>query len=137
VVQDSSVVYSSLTEILAAFEEKNGAGTFHIRASDGVLHVAPTNALLDHPITVQSENVPLLQVGRLILDQVSASTHQSIKVGTIPLNIMKTPVTVRAKNERAADVLVRALSMSRQRLSWRLLYDYGYQSFYFNVHVVK
>jgi hypothetical protein len=129
--QNSSLVYNSLAEILAAFEQKNEAGVFHIRASDGVLHVAPNDALLDHKITMERENLSLREVVRVVLDQVSASTHQTIKFGTIPLNIMKAPVTIGAKNEQAADVLSRAFSSSHQKLSWRLLYDYGYQSFYF------
>ena len=136
--QDPGKTEQALRDMLVAFEQTDGAGTFRVLRADGAFHVVPDDkSLLDARVTLNLADRPLAEAIGTVMQQVSSPTGEAVKFGTVPANLMMKTLTIHATNERADDVLIRALMSTGRTLSWRLLYDFGYQAFYLNIHLVK
>jgi hypothetical protein len=128
---------ASLQEILNAFEQTNGVGMFRVVSQGGTFHVLPKEgSVLDAVVSFESGSRTLSETIGSILQAASDAKGEKIRLGTAPTNLMKQTVSLAAHGERASEVLSRALSFSGRKLSWSLLYDFGYQAFYMNIHAV-
>ncbi len=133
----SDQIEGALREMINAYDHVNMPGRFDLRTNGEVAHVLPKNNLLNERVTLERGTRSLLETVQIIVNGASQAKGESIKFGTIPINLMKKPITLGPLNERAGDVLATALAMSGRKLSWTLLYDYGYQAFYLNIHAVE
>jgi hypothetical protein len=129
----------TLREALDAYERTNEAGVFRVAFDEPMFHVSPaTGAPLDAAISIPAGTRSLDETVRIIRAAAAASTRARINLGTAPTNLMlQARVTLEATNEPARDVLARGLMLTGRKLSWQLLYDFGYDAYYLNIHTVR
>lgn len=124
-------------EILSSMLEAYNVGNddaFGLVQEDNLFHVIPTRSgntkgipterrsLLDVRVTIEPNSRSAYETLLLILLQVSSATGERVNLGTSPTNLLdRSRARLGAVDERARDVLVRALAATKMNLSWRLL----------------
>jgi hypothetical protein len=125
--------------VLQAFEQTGSPGAFRVVASGEGFHVVPADhALFDVRITVPARTQSVADAIPAILAEAARTSGSRILVGSVPLNLlMATTTSDGATGDRFGDVLARTLAATGKTLSWRLLYDFGMQAYYLNIHQVQ
>jgi hypothetical protein len=131
-------IAGALREVLAVFETGGNAGGFRLVEGNGAFHVLPKiNGVLDAPVTLGPGKRTLATLIAEMLASLSQTTGQTVLLATGPVNVLQqTSVDIAASNERAGDVLSRALFASGRKLSWQLLYDFGPKRYYLNIYQI-
>lgn len=141
-------------EVLAALIKKYNSDSY----SDGfglvqqgpLYHVVPIRSLdakgivkdrqsrLDVAVSVDDRDRNLYETLEVILKEVSTAVGMPVLLGNVPMNLLRSQrARVSAQNERARDVLVRALGGTKTNLSWQLFCDPGaLRICAFNLHLV-
>jgi hypothetical protein len=131
-----------------AYEATGYPGVFRVQQSTGMLHVVQVRVrskegvLTDRPsilATPVSLSVRDRTAEQIVLEVAQAVERSAgVQIGlNIPINVLRrVRVVGGAADEPALDVLVRALTASGRRLSWRLLYDPGQHMYGLNVYTV-
>jgi hypothetical protein len=130
-----------LQDLLEASEAAGNNKQFRVQSRDGVFHVLPkTGALLDTPLTFPAKDSALAEVVSGVVQLVGQSTGRKILVGAAPINLLRSAQLTGfgATNERAGDVLVRAMQTAAPgfKLSWQLLFDYARDTYYLSIQLV-
>jgi hypothetical protein len=95
-------------------------------------------AILDTPVSVQTETRSADKTVRAILSDLSAKTHTNLGLGTIPMNIMlESNVTIGGQNIPARTLLAQTLSALDFKLFWHLYYDADTKMYFLNVGTVR
>jgi hypothetical protein len=137
-VSGNAAVTAALQVVLRAAAEAGNADAFQARVDNGVFQVAPKKgSVFDVRITLPAADRTLNDTVTSVLDLVGQQTGERLVVAIAPVNLMmRQRVSLHADGERAADVLIRALSAGGRKISWRLLYDAGTATYYLNLHTV-
>jgi hypothetical protein len=139
-----------IQRILDAHTERNNPGRFRLQQEGEIFHVIPaqyrdssgrlvnTGSILDAPISFPEQERSVLKTLELIKNAVSQARGIKIEFGTVPANLLnRTSSRQGATNEKARDVLVRALKATNTKLSWWIFYAPGWKMYTFNVHWVR
>jgi hypothetical protein len=115
---------------------------FRVYSSNGVLHILPkTGALLDSSITLAVKQGSLGELVARVIQLVNQRTGKKVLVGVAPGNMFRMAqlTAFDATNERAGDVLVRAMQTAApsSKLSWQLLFDYTRDTYYLSIQIVE
>ena len=124
--------------------------TFRLLQTGDVFHVVPQasagrdgnpvnrRAALNTRISIEDSERNGLDLLQEIAKAVSRGSETPIELGTIPVNLfVGTRIRGGARDEVARSVLLRTLSATGVRLSWRLLCQPGLRQCALNVHAVK
>jgi len=159
---NSQTMASVLDKLIRAQSTRGEGGHFRVMQVGDVFHVVPTevrdrngnwiaqSSILDSPISLPTENRSEVGMIDAIVKAVSADAHVKVHIGSgIGGGIANPnrPASYRlgADNERASDVLMRALVLLNdpkagtwipQRLRWQLFYDHDGNEYYLNFSVV-
>jgi hypothetical protein len=143
---------ASVIQLLLDLHAARGnPGVFRlIQGADQTLHVVPsqikntngalTNVtpLLDAKISFPERERSAGETLEAIRAAISQTTGQTVLIGAVPTNLfVQQRLRQGAANETARDVLLRTLDATGRKLSWRLLYDPGWKSYFLSVHLVK
>jgi hypothetical protein len=155
-------IASVLKHLMQVQERAGLGGHFRVESEGEVFHVVPTEvrdrygnwaaqgSVLDVRISLPAENRSESEMFDAIANAVSAKTSYKIYMGSgVGQGIINTsnprPYKLGADNERAEDVLMRALALLSdstqgiwrpQRLTWQLLYDNSLSAYFFNASSV-
>jgi hypothetical protein len=129
---------AALQAVFDAFEQAGNPGAFRIVSTRTGFHVVPAeHALFDVPVTLPGRTRSLAQAIPEILAEAGAASGNRILVGRVPVNLLiRTTTDGGASGERFGDVLERILASTGRAISWRLLYDFGMNAYYLNLHGV-
>jgi hypothetical protein len=138
-----------LQEILIRSRGAGNAGDFWTELTQGGYHVVPVStrgksgsieafeSALDTRITMSPRDETGLEMMRRFVDTVSAAWGQKLDPGTMPMSQLdRARVRVEARNDRARDVLWRALQGISPTLSWQLFCGVGDEACALNIHRV-
>jgi hypothetical protein len=133
-----SQVGEVLREILAYSVAVGNTGEFRIHRVPGGYHVVPVASKgksgvmepdpspLDARVTLPYREEDGLEMISRLAHAITTSSGRTVTPGTMPMSgLARTRVTVGSQNERARDVLWRALQSISPRLSWQLLCAVG------------
>jgi hypothetical protein len=128
----------SVTAMLDAFHSSVSSTQFRIVRETAALHVVPVNgSVLDTRITLPETTGSAYKAVTAVLQAVSAATGTKMTFGVAPINAMaSTFVTIAANQEPAGAVLSRLLAATGVNMSWQLNFDYGFNDYGLNIHVV-
>lgn len=155
-------VASVLGQLIRAQSSRGEGGHFRVVQVGEVFHVVPTevrdrngnwtaqSSILDVPISLPVEDRSEGAMVDAIAKAVSAEAHVKVYIGGgVGRGIFNPnrpqPYNLGADNERASDVLMRALVLLNdpksgtwisQRLTWQLLYDSSDNAYFLNIAVV-
>jgi len=145
-VNDPALLTQSVLDMQAA---SGVGGAFRQVQTGAFTHVFPSQirdihgnwveqgSLLDVPITLPEQKTDGLQALQAIVQAITDATHMEVIVGATPWNLLaQHQCDLAATNEPARTVLMRVLAGTNRKLSWRLLYDPGFQSYALNIHDV-
>ena len=122
-----------LQEIVARSRRADNIGDFSVQSTVNGYHVVPVQAKnrngieepyespLDSRITMESRDESAADMIRRFLEVVSKASGQTVEEGLMPGRLHTIRVTVDAQNDRARDVLWRALQSINPGLSWQML----------------
>jgi hypothetical protein len=122
-----------LQEIVARSRQADNIGDFTVHATVNGYHVVPVQAKnrngieepyespLESRITMESRDESAAEMIRRFLDAVSTASGQRLEEGLMPGRLHTIRATVDAQNDRARDVLWRALQSINPGLSWQML----------------
>jgi hypothetical protein len=122
-----------LQEIVARSRRAGNIGDFRLESTGNGYHVVPVQAKnrrgveepyespLESRITMESREESAADMIRHFVDVVSKASGQPVEEGLMPGRLHGIRVTVDAQNDRARDVLWRALQSINPGLSWQLL----------------
>lgn len=122
-----------LEEIIARSRRAANIGDFRVETAANGYHVVPVQAKnhkgveepyespLESRITMESRDESAAGMIRRFLDVVSQASGQPVEEGLMPGRLRTMRVTVDARNDKARDVLWRALQSINPGLSWQLL----------------
>ena len=138
-----------LNEIIARSRAAGNTGDYRAERVDGGYHVVPIAArgksgameayqsLLATPISMPARDESALEMISRLVETIAAASGRKLGPGMIPVNrFHQTRVRVEARNERARDVLWRALQSIDRQLSWQLLCGVGEDGCALNIHPV-
>lgn len=139
-----------IQRILDAHAERNNPGRFRLQQEGEIFHVIPAQyrnssgrlvdvgSILDTPISFPEQERSVLKTLELIKNAVGKARGIKIIIGAVPSNLLhKTSSRQGATNEKARDVLVRALKATNTKLSWWIFYGPGWKWYTLNVHWVR
>ena len=133
----SAEIAQRLRSVLSQFTESQNPGEFKLVRGETALHVLPAHsAILERRISVEAVDTPAANALTVALDKLADVTRDSVGVWTVPLNIMKQPITIAATNEPAFEVISRLLNTANTRLSWKLVYDVNVKSYFMTIYVL-
>lgn len=136
-----------LDSVLAAYHGSGNPGRFALR-NEGPDRYAVTGVgirdttgsmktispILDTPVSIEAVERTSLDTVTAILRRLSETTGKQIVFATAPTGyLVNTRVTVGGDLIPARDLLVQALSASKKKLVWRLLYDADVPSYFLSV----
>lgn len=137
-------------KLLDTHAEKNYPGRFRLLQEGQVLHIIPMqvrdssgflvniDSILDTPITFPAQERKVNTTLELITNAVSQVKGIKFIIGMAPMNLLdRTFYSGGANNEKAKDVLVRALKATNGKLSWRIFYDPGLKWYALNIHEIR
>ena len=122
-----------LQEIVARSRRAGNIGDFRVESTVNGYHVVPVQAKnrngveepyespLETRITMHSRDESAAEMIRRFVGIVSKASRQPLEEGLMPGQFHRIRVTVDAQNDRARDVLWRALQSINPGLSWQLL----------------
>jgi hypothetical protein len=122
-----------LQEIVDRSRRAGNIGDFQVESALNGYHVVPVQARnrqgveepyqspLESRITIESRDESAAGMIRRLLDVVSQVSGQTVEEGLMPGRLNAMRVTVDAQNDKARDVLWRALQSINPELSWQLL----------------
>jgi hypothetical protein len=148
---DRSRAEDVLAAVIRDYNKAGNNDAFRLVRTGKVFHVVPSvsdnklglptnrESRLDVRVTIPDAERSVLQTLELILAHVGELTGVPTLVATVPHNFLaQKKVRTGATNERARDVLVRALASTGRDLSWRLnCGPNALKSCYFNLHFVE
>jgi hypothetical protein len=128
----------SMRGILEAYTRSgNNPPAFKLTVDESAFHLSPrTGSVLDVRISMKSAEGPIAQVLETLLATISSASGVKVAKASGPVNQLMKKVQFSADDERAETVLMRLLAMVGPPLSWRLLYDIGFDQYYLNLVVV-
>lgn len=139
-----------LARLLQASTDAGNAGTFHVVVGRGIMHVFPIDAknkigvneevmpVLDYEIELSLLDTNGFQALEIFCAAVSNASGQTIGPGTISRNLFgRTTVTLNERRGVAREILVDILAQLPAKLSWRLLFSPGMQTYALNIRVVR
>lgn len=155
----AQTVASLLDQLVHAQSSRGEGGHFRVVQDGDVFHVVPTeirdrngnwipqSSILDVPISLPAEDRSEADMIGAITAAVSAETHTKVYVGGgvgggISNPNRPRPYHLGAENERASDVLMRALILLNdpkngrwrpQRMTWQLFYDNSDNMYFLNI----
>jgi hypothetical protein len=137
-------------KLLDTHAEKNNPGRFRLLQEGEILHIVPMqvrdssgyfvniDSILDIPISFPEQERKVSTTLELITNAVSQIKGIKFVIGMVPLNLLdRTSFSRGSNNEKARDVLVRALKATNGKLSWSILYDPGLKWYVLNVHEIR
>lgn len=147
---DASRPEEVLSVLIRDYNDSGNGDEFELRRTGAVFHVVPTvssdaigirtsrQSRLDVRVTVPQGERSVMALLQMIIAQVREQTGVHVTLGIVPQNALaQKTVRFSATNERAQDVLVRALATMEANLSWRLQCDPGSTKFcFFSIHPV-
>lgn len=146
----SDEIRQVIQRVLDDHAERNNPGRFYLQQDGEIFHVIPAQyrdssgrlvnmgSILDTPISFPEQERSMLKTLELIKNAVSQARGIKIIIGTVPSNLLHRKSSRQgATNEKARDVLVRALKATNTKLSWQILYAPGWKMYTFNVHWVR
>ncbi|MGE5243968.1 MAG: hypothetical protein ACM3SQ_07050 [Betaproteobacteria bacterium] len=124
--------------VFDAFKQAGNPGVFRVVSSAVGFNIVPRDgAPFDVPISIPVGRRSLAQLLPDMLATVGAASGNRDLLARAPVNwLMQTSAEGGASGDRFGEVLTRVLSSGRNRLSWRLLYDFGMEAYYLNLHNV-
>jgi len=138
-----------LTALLDQYHRSGNDGVFGLARSGDVVHVVPTMAkdasgslrpyrsILDRNISIPEGSRSALDMLAAIQSAVNAGGDPTVGLASAPTNLLvQTRVQGGATNESARSVLVRTLSATNRKLTWRLLCQPARSACLLNVHLV-
>jgi hypothetical protein len=143
----ASQVEEVLGEIVARSRRAGNIGDFRVESAVNGYHVVPAQAKnrtgveepyespLESRITMESRDESAFAMISRFIDAVSEASGQPLEAGVMPPRLHSIPVSVDARNDKARDVLWRALQSINPALSWQLLCVPG-DPCALNVHVI-
>ena len=144
-------IVAILQQVLDAQAARRNAGRFRLETDRQTIHVVPAfgknaagalvrkRSLLDTVIALPPEERTGKQTLEAICAAVGELTGTRVMTGTIPLNpFLRDRQGQEINSGKARDVLSNLLEtlQGANKLSWRLLYDPGVQTFVLNIHQV-
>ena len=110
-----------------------------IRSADSSGIPIGRGSRLEARVSVVERSRTVYELLKAVLDQVSVEIQRPVGLGLAPMSMVTaTRVSHGAQNERARDVIVRALGATGAKLSWQLFCGPGQPRLcMFNVHVVS
>jgi hypothetical protein len=139
-----------IQRILDAHAERNNPGRFRLQQEGEIFHVIPTHAknsagtlasvkpILDTTISFPEQERSVIDTLEIIKNAVSKAAGIKVIIGTVPLNLLhRISSRQGATDEKARDVLVKALKATNTKLSWRIFYAPGWKMYVLNVHWVR
>jgi hypothetical protein len=149
----TTLVHQRVPGVLASLvHEYNGSsypGRFTMTITGAVFHVVPAQAteretamgapvsLLDAPIHLEGTERTMSEAIEAVNHALTEATGETVTLSYPAALFEGRRLVVGAEWEPARDGLVRILASSRQRLSWRLLYDAAKKTYALNVHVIR
>jgi hypothetical protein len=128
-----------LSAFVDSFNRHDGLDSFSVTETSGTLHVAPTDkpsSVLRVQVSIPDLNGTTFDGVVAVLAAVTAVTGRKVGIATAPM-LKGTLVHQERVTDSAERILSRLLQATGQRLSWRLLYDYGFEFYGLNVHTVR
>ena len=137
-----------LTRLLNDYALSGNPGEFKVIESDGAFHVIPAKvrsaagdlvacrSVLETRISLPEESRSVDEMVQAVFRAITAASGARIFSGLTGNLYLQTRVRDGAKDQRARDVLTRALAATGRRVSWRLRYQPGTQHYGFSAHVV-
>lgn len=122
-----------LQEIVTRSRRAGNIGDFRVESAVNGYHVVPVQAKdrkgaeepyespLESRITMESRDESAYAMISRFIDVVSQTSGQPVEAGVIPPRLHSIRATADAQNDRARDVLWRALQSINPALSWQLL----------------
>lgn len=122
-----------LQEIVTRSRRAGNIGDFQVEPAVNGYHVVPVQAKnrkgveepyqspLESRITMDSRDESAYAMISRLIDVVSQASGQPVEAGLIPPHLLRVGATVDARNDKARDVLWRALQSINPGLSWQLL----------------
>ena len=123
-----------LQEIVTRSRRAGNIGDFRVESAVNGYHVVPVQAKnregveepydspLESRITMASRDESAYATIHRFIDVVAKASGQPVEAGLMPTNrLMQTRVTIDGRNDKARDVLWRALQSIGPELSWQLL----------------
>ena len=140
-----------LQQVVADARVRGNTGDFHIDRRPGAFHVLPIarkgtkgelepySSPLETRVTLPHQDETAGEWLMRLTREVSRVWGRELEVGIMPINLMvQRRVSIEAHDERARDVLWRALQSLGRPLSWQLLCGVGEQAFCaLNIHIVE
>lgn len=129
----AGLVEEVLQEIVASSRRADNIGHFSVQSTVNGYHVVPVQGKnrigieelyespLDSRITMASRDESAADMIRRFLEVVSKASGQTVEEGLMPGRLHTIRVTVDAQNDKARDVLWRALQSINPGLSWQML----------------
>lgn len=159
---NSQIVAATLNQLVHEQLNRGEGGRFRVVQTGDVFHIVPAEArdhagnwmpqqsILDIAISLPMEARSEDEMIAAIVTAISAEAHVKISVASgvgtgIRSPTQTKPYKLGANNERARDVLMRALVLLNdpkagiwipQRLRWELFYDSGYNGYFLNIESV-
>lgn len=129
----ASQVEEVLQEIVTRSRRAGNIGDFRVELAVNGYHVVPVQAKnpkgveepyespLESRITMEPRDESAYAMISRLIDVVSQASGQPVEAGVMPPRLHSIRATVDARNDRARDVLWRALQSINPALSWQLL----------------
>jgi hypothetical protein len=137
-----------LTRLLNEYAQSGYPGRFSVIETSGVFHVIPTeirdrtgaqkrnSSILATAVSLPERDRSLLELVEEVLEQVQSTSGHTVKLGSVPLNLMRRPTREGVSGENASAVLARVLATDETKMSWQLLYGADTRMYFLNLGVI-
>jgi len=138
----------SIRALLDAQAARPNGGQFRLEQTGHMFHILPArvrdqagdwaslSSVLDVPISLLPADRSGMAQLQAIVEAIQKANGFPIKVGTVPLNVFRPRIHLGAENERARDVLIRALDATGARMTWQLYYAPDLKFYVLNIKEV-
>jgi len=141
----------TLQRLIDSYNRSSNPGRFELReerteqffdvvgtsAHDNQGRMSKQQALLDLPITIDSQERTFSDTVDSVCQKLTEKGHITITFGVHPLGLDRVLVTVGGKDLTGRSFLSRIMASTNRKLCWRLLFDPDSNSYFLNLQLVK